>query len=145
MSELFFNLNVLLPCKQWLWLRNCVFERRRNDIKDRPTTAQWLAGMDVPEPDDAQGLAFKVQVLPAAKLTPAQSKAVAVTVPTVNWRRPEVTVGQVALYGDFLSERLMLMCENGRPLHIAAGTLVDVTKMIGCCIEHQRLNVKNNK
>ena len=94
---------------------------------------------------EAQGLACKVQVLPAAKLTPAQSKAVAVTVPTVNWRRPQVTVGQVALYGDFLSQRLMLMCENGRPLHIAAGTLVDVTKMIGCCIEHQRLNVKNNK
>jgi len=93
---------------------------------------------------DSQGLAYKVQVLPAAKLTPAQSKAVAVTVPTVNWH-PQVTVGQVALYGDFISERLMLMCENGRPLHIAAGTVVDVTKMIGCCIKHRAQQVKNNK
>ena len=30
-----------------------------------------------------------------------------------------------------------LQSENGRPLHIAAGTVVDVTKMIGCCIKHR--------
>lgn len=86
---------------------------------------------------DGLEVPYKMQLLPAAKLLPSQSKSVVVTVPTVKWRQQEVVVGQVALYDDFISKRLMLMNDSGRPLHIAAGTLVDVTKMIGCSVEHK--------
>ena len=87
---------------------------------------------------DGLEVPYKMHLLPAAKLLPSQSKSVVVTVPTVKWRKDKVVVGQVALYDDFISKRLMLMNgSSGRPLHIAAGTLVDVTKMIGCSVEHK--------
>merc|ERR1712066_90132 len=86
------------------------------------------------------GIPYQFIVADAGSLSMAQSKNVRVTVRVHG--NQEVVVGQVALYDDFISKRLMLMssCDEKAsqcsPLHIAAGTLVDATKMVGCLIEH---------
>ena len=50
-----------------------------------------------------------------------------------------IEVGHLGVYNDFLSKRLLLLCEDIdglKELHIVSGTFMDVTKMIACVIEH---------
>ena len=51
-----------------------------------------------------------------------------------------IEVGNVSVYGDFLSKRMMLKAvekegEVLRDLRTVGGTLIDVTKAIGCLVE----------
>ena len=72
-----------------------------------------------------------------------------VTVPAVGTPSGEVVVGELSLYDDFISNRLMTLYVSEQQkvgtqgstdkysgFHIAAGTLVDVTKLIGSLVEH---------
>jgi len=94
---------------------------------------------------------YKMSVAPANRLDMAQSKRVVVEMAAANsdgTGNPKyVEVANVAVYGDFLSNRLMLLWGDGRDgnstetcrdLQIASGTLMNVTKTIGCLVEsHQ--------
>jgi len=89
---------------------------------------------------DAMDVPFSLGLKPAKLLNPEESKVVLVQVEA--HPRP-ITVGMVSLYDDFVSKRLMLMSSGGEgnshpceALHIAAGTFVDATRLVGCLVEN---------
>ena len=72
-----------------------------------------------------------------------------ISVPGVGTPSGEVVVGELSIYDDFISNRLMTLYVSEQQqvgtqgstdkysgFHIAAGTLVDVTKLIGSLVEH---------
>jgi len=96
---------------------------------------------------------YRMTVAPAHRLDPAQSKRVIVEMAaaagdsTGNGNLEYVEVANAAIYGDFLSKRLMLLWKDGaasdapcHDLHIASGTLMNVTKVIGCLVENKGLD-----
>jgi len=100
---------------------------------------------------DKLGLPYQIKIASAPELARAESKKLVVTVPAVGTTpsgEGEVVVGEFSLYDDFISNRLMTLYVSEQQqvgtqgstdkysgFHIAAGTLVDVTKLIGCVVE----------
>jgi len=98
---------------------------------------------------DKLRLPYQIKIAPAPELARAESKKLVVTVPAVGTPSGEVVVGELSLYDDFISNRLMTLYVSEQQqvgtqgstdkysgFHIAAGTLVDVTKLIGSLVEH---------
>jgi len=98
---------------------------------------------------DKLRLPYQIKIAPAPELSRAESKKLVVTVPGVGTPSGEVVVGELSLYDDFISNRLMTLYVSEQQqvgtqgstdkysgFHIAAGTLVDVTKVIGALVEH---------
>jgi len=98
---------------------------------------------------DKLRLPYQIKIAPAPELSRAESKKLVVTVPGVGTPSGEVVVGELSLYDDFISNRLMTLYVSEQQqvgtqgstdkysgFHIAAGTLVDVTKVIGSLVEH---------
>jgi len=98
---------------------------------------------------DKLRLPYQIKITPAPELSRAESKKLVVTVPSVGTPSGEVVVGELSLYDDFISNRLMTLYVSEQQqvgtqgstdkysgFHIAAGTLVDVTKLIGSLVEH---------
>jgi len=98
---------------------------------------------------DKLRLPYQIKIAPAPELSRAESKKLVVTVPAVGTPSGEVVVGELSLYDDFISNRLMTLYVSEQQkvgtqgstdkysgFHIAAGTLVDVTKVIGSLVEH---------
>lgn len=98
---------------------------------------------------DKLRLPYQIKIAPAPELSRAESKKLVVTVPGVGTPSGEVVVGELSLYDDFISNRLMTLYVSEQQqvgtqgstdkysgFHIAAGTLVDVTKLIGSLVEH---------
>jgi len=94
---------------------------------------------------------YRMSIMPAHRLDSAQSKRVVVEMAaaadlTGAGSHKYVEVANAAIYGDFLSKRLMLLWKDGpkdevhHDLHIASGTLMNVTKVVGCLVENQGLD-----
>jgi len=83
---------------------------------------------------------YRMVLAPANKLGHAQSKKLVVQMAAAGGAY--VDVADVAVYGGFLSKRLMLLYQVEEPalsfkdLYIVSGTLINVNKAIGCLIEN---------
>jgi len=83
---------------------------------------------------------YRMVLAPANQLGHAQSKRLVVQMAAAGGAY--VDVGDVVVYGDFLSKRLMLLYQVEEPslsfkdLQIVSGTMINVNKAIGCLIEN---------
>ena len=89
------------------------------------------------------GLHCRIIIRGAAKVDPAGSMKICILTYSP-YLSDYVEVGNLVVYNDFLSKRLMLLTEDihtdeFKELHIISGTFMNVTKLIGCVIENCQL------
>ncbi|XP_055527812.1 serine--tRNA synthetase-like protein Slimp [Wyeomyia smithii] len=82
---------------------------------------------------DKLGLPYRLVMIPAHELKPAEAMRVSIEVASLNDRQRFVSVGSVSYYGDFISKRIAFNYHEGKVQkfpHLVAGTVVTARELI---------------